>query len=365
MVLFTVLATLLCSSLVDARLTPVKTPEALTLCQSQPDCKNPAVDISPAFYPIVKAPASKVNVRLAVESNQRLTFPVKADKATWEIKGPSDKCSWKIISDGQGGFFFREWLGQEKKAEKYCDGTDVRYTVYVDDGQFLVDATSTSGEFCKESSPKKLGCEYTPPDSASIPDMDVWTLSISSSDTASGVSITLEDAYFIYYQLETTTTMLTTNGNGTGNDTTTNPSNPGKGDGGTTPDVGFSSAMGYGLMGACGLLVVLLVIAVTVAIIACIKLRKPRSPKKEEPRKKDGLDDRSKPIPLDGNGILPEIAICESKSKRMVDEKQLAAAESAQKPAAGEAPGEPNGQDVVNKGPDGTSTQPAAYPTSI
>ncbi|KAH7698112.1 hypothetical protein AAVH_34799, partial [Aphelenchoides avenae] len=347
MLLFTVLATLLCSPLVDARQAPVDSTEALTLCQSQQKCNNPALDIDEGtFFPTIKA-SGVDNLKLAVKSKRPLVFTVRAENyaVVWEITRPAhDECVWKIGTERDGTVTFKDYSPSKTVTGDSCFGStgrDVSVTVDVK-GKNVELADVTDGS-CKK--PIKLSaCDYTLPDSTSIPDFDVWTLTISASGDADPAAIIkLKDAYVVYEAPDPTTPMTPGN-NVTLNGTTIEPnSTTHKPDASTTADVGLSWTMAYGLMGGCALFFVLFVIAVIVAAIACIKfnkLKKERSPVKEGPRKKDGLDDRSKPIPPDGNGILPEIAAIESKSKRMVDEKQLEAAETAQNPAPGEAPTE-------------------------
>ncbi|KAH7723556.1 hypothetical protein AAVH_09035 [Aphelenchoides avenae] len=369
MLLFTVLATLLCSSLVDARKAPVDSPDALALCRSQPKCNNPAVQIDEGtFRPTIKA-SGGVSLTLAVESNQPLTLPIKAEKdqVTWEITRPdSDKCLWKIRSD-DGTVKFEEWTPgkEEPELRAPCNGKvgrDVDISIRSTGTRYSVDVKGK----CDFPPPSGTlsACDYAPPDSTSSPGWQIWRLSVSASPTDSTASITLKDAYVVYNAPDPTT--ITANASFDGNVTTIHPNSttiPHNLNGSTTAEVGFGSTTEYALLGGCVLFFVLFVLAVIAAVILYIKLKKShRSPTKEGPRKKDGLDDRSKPIPLDGNGIVPEIAICESKSKRMVDEKQLAAAE-AQNPAPGETPTELKSQ-VTNNGPDGASTQPAADPTN-
>ncbi|KAH7723106.1 hypothetical protein AAVH_09362 [Aphelenchoides avenae] len=389
MLVFTVLATLLCSSLVDALKVPVNTPVALAQClnMKKPYCNNPAVEINKEteFHPIVKAPGG-VSLELAVESNKRLTFPVHADtyKVVWEIRHPDDdKCKWEINSDGEGTVTFREKLQSEEKNKIVCDGSDTNFEINVEGTDIVVSATASKS--CTPSSPVKLSaCNYARPDSVTIPDWDIWALSVSASkDSNQAARIKLENAFVVYDAPDpTTTTNATVNGNVTTHDpnSTTTTHKPFACN---TAEVGLGT-MTYALIGVCGLLVVLLVIAVIVAAIlsSClIKLKKKRSTTNEGPRKKEGPEDLNKTATMERNGLRrtvtpetvatvtlngmqPETAGLETASKRMADEKQVEAAETAQNPAPAEAPGEPKSQDVVNKGPDGTSNQPAADPTN-
>ena len=86
MLVFTVLTALLCSSLIDARLAPLNTPEALKLWegQSQPYCSNPSLKINPeTFHPTVNAPPSgEVPLNLAVKNNEPLSFKISAEAVT-------------------------------------------------------------------------------------------------------------------------------------------------------------------------------------------------------------------------------------------------------------------------------------------
>lgn len=81
MLIFAALLTLLCSALVDTRLAPVDSPEALALCRNQPNCDDPALEIDPeTFHPVIKAsPPGGVMLNLTVKSNQPLTFHVRAE----------------------------------------------------------------------------------------------------------------------------------------------------------------------------------------------------------------------------------------------------------------------------------------------
>ncbi|KAH7695091.1 hypothetical protein AAVH_37854, partial [Aphelenchoides avenae] len=80
MLLFTVLATLLCSSLVDGLKARVDSAEALKLCHSEGICNNDALDINPStFFPTIKA-SGVDNLNLAVKKDQPLTLPIKAEK---------------------------------------------------------------------------------------------------------------------------------------------------------------------------------------------------------------------------------------------------------------------------------------------
>ncbi|KAH7701516.1 hypothetical protein AAVH_31352 [Aphelenchoides avenae] len=130
MLLFTVLATLLCSSLVDAHLARVDSSDALKQCQGERDCSNPALEIdSQTFSPIIKAsPPGEEELRLAVESKQSLAFPVHAGDypVTWEITRHNDKCLWEIRSDGGGSVTFKEKLDGATTEDSYmsCGGKD-------------------------------------------------------------------------------------------------------------------------------------------------------------------------------------------------------------------------------------------------
>ncbi|KAH7701515.1 hypothetical protein AAVH_31351 [Aphelenchoides avenae] len=226
MLLFTVLATLLCSTLVDAVQAPVKSTDALQQCQSLGYCNNPALEIGeePEFRPTIRAsPSGGVKLSLAVKSNQRLTFLVRTEDylVTWVIKGPDDECPWEITSI-RGTVSFKDSTGSSDSCSGKT-GRDVSVTVDVKRKNVeLADVTDGS---CKR--PIKLGaCDYALPDSASIPNFDVWTLSISAPDSPDpSASIELKGAFVVYNAPDTTTSMTTANVNGAGNGTTHTPGN--------------------------------------------------------------------------------------------------------------------------------------------
>ncbi|KAH7695551.1 hypothetical protein AAVH_37387, partial [Aphelenchoides avenae] len=183
MLLFIVLATLLCSSLVDALKAPVNSAEALKECLNlkQLSCKNTALEIKEdeKFHPTIKVSGVE-KLKLAVQSSEPLTFQVHSEKyqVRWKVTYPGN-CWWNIVSDNDGTVKFQEMMGTEKKDYGSCDadvGSDV---------DIAVDISGRSVEFngkCKKSEKVKLECEYAPLDSASLPDYDVWTLSISATD---------------------------------------------------------------------------------------------------------------------------------------------------------------------------------------
>ncbi|KAH7726814.1 hypothetical protein AAVH_05701 [Aphelenchoides avenae] len=372
MLLFTVLATLLCSSLVDAHLARVNTSAALEQCLNQKECNKAALEINPTtFNPTIKAsPLGGVNLNVTVKSNQPLVFPVRAEDyvVTWVITRPGDKCLWEI-SSSKGTVTFKDHLPSEPGTKDGCigeTGRDVSVTIDVK-GKNVVVADVTDGS-CKK--PIKLGaCEYSSPDSKSMPGWDIWTFSINQSESdpnALRANITLKNAYVVYDEPEPTmTTANAFNGTTTSNITTATL-NPGAS---TTPDVGLG-AMTWGFIGGCVVFFALFVIAVIIIVILCIRLKRNKGktsrtkegPRKEDPKDVTATEDRHCIQTMTENTNL------ESTSKRMEDEKQVTAAATAQNPAPGEAPGEPKSQasqEVFNKGPAVASNEPAADPTKI
>ncbi|KAH7699209.1 hypothetical protein AAVH_33686 [Aphelenchoides avenae] len=379
MLVFTVLATLLCSSLVDARKALVNTSAALEQCRSrEPYCNNAALEITKAteFRPTINAapllktsPPDRVNLSLAVKINQPLVFPMRVG-SVWEITRPDDKCLW-IISSLVGTVRFEERIPGKGSIRTLCDGEvgrDVDIAMRRTGSRYSVDFKGTCDN---KPSSKELSaaCNYAPPDSTSIPGWDVWTLSVSASnDTNKEASIMLKDAYVVYDEPEPTTTTH----NGTFNGTTTSNITATTDNAGasTTQEVGYGATTFFAIVGVCGLFFALFVIAVIIIVILCIRQKRNKGrtqrtkegPRKEDPKDVTATEDRHCIQTMTENTGL------ESTSKRMEDEKQVTAAATAQNPAPGEAPGEPKSQasqEVFNKGPAGTSNEPAADPTKI